>query len=153
METETIEIEPKLKELQELEKLVYNPDVKKTPAIGNKLKIMRIELEENYTRIDFVYNNGKYGWVQIEPCCFIRPVGTDMCLTLVKAQGIPLAPQKRHFQNPNQIMYYTLYFPALPKGVAEIDIIEMESSTPGHNYFNFYGVSMEKVRTGIITVN
>ena len=143
-----IEIEkPKIKEQ---EKLIYNPTVKKLPAHDAIFKIMRIELEEDYTRIDFVYNNVKYDWVQIEANSFIRPVGTKTCYTLVKAQGIPYAPKKYNFKSANETLYYTLYFPALPKNVKEIDIIEKE--LPHGNYFNFYGVSMERVRKELITI-
>ena len=150
METEIIEIEkPKLKEL---EKLIYNPTVKKGPENKSKHKIMRIENEDEYTRIDFVVVAGKYGWVDIEPNTFIRPVGTDSRLTLVKAQGIPVAPRQYFFKNRTESLYYTLFFPSLPKNVSEIDIIESEHSFPGHCYFNFYGVSMERVRKEVIAV-
>ena len=149
METETIEIAPKLKEL---EKLIYNPEVKKMPGKQNKDKIMRIEMNEDYTRIDFVVVAGKFGWVDIEPETFIRPAGTKTRLGLLKAQGIPLAPGKHFFKNPKESLYYTLYFPALPENVREIDIIEMEASIPGTSYFNFYGVSMERVRKEVLIV-
>lgn len=145
-----IEVEsPKIKVK---EKIIFSPTVKSNPSVTTDHKIMRIEMEEDYTRIDFVYNNGKYGWVQIQPESFIRPCGTETAYGLVKAQGIPLAPQKKYFSNPNQTLYYTLYFPALPKGVKEIDIIEKESRVPGHNYFNFYGVSLEKIKKEILIV-
>ena len=143
-----IEIEePKIKEQ---EKVVYNPDVKTPPSHDTKLKIMRIELEEDFTRIDFVTASGGYAWVQIDRNSFIRPVGTNACLPLVKAQGIPYAPQKHFFKNAKDSLYYTLYFPALPKNVTAIDIIERE--VPGGNYFNFYGVSMERVKKEVILV-
>ena len=120
-----IEIEePKIKEQ---EKVVYNPDVKHSPTASPKHKIMRIELEDDLTRIDFVYNSGKFAWVQIDPASFIRPVNTGSHLTLVRACGIPYAPQKHFFRSRNETLYYTLYFPALPKDVTEIDIIEKEA--------------------------
>lgn len=150
MKTKTIEIEkPKIKER---EKLIYNPVVKQLPAHDTGFKIMRIEMEDNYTRIDFVYNNGRFAWVQIQPDSFIRPVGSQIRYPLMKVQGIPIAPVKHFFKNPNETLYYTLYFSALPKDVKTIDIIEKEINTPGHNYFNFYGVSMEKVRTEQLNV-
>lgn len=146
--TKVIEM-PKIKEL---EKVVYNPFVKKLPAHDTDFKIMRIEVEENYTRVDFVYNNGKFAWVQIDPRSYIRPVGSETQYPLVKAQGIPLTPQRHFFTNVNETLYYTLYFAALPKSVKSIDIIEKEINTPGHHYFNFYGVSMERVRNEKIEV-
>ncbi len=142
-----IEIEEPKKKVKE--KVTYNPLIKRGPSPDTKLKIMRIEMEEDYTRIDFVYNNGKFAWVQIDPASFIRPVGSDLRLTLVKASGIPCMPNKKFFDNPNETLYYTLFFPALPKGTESIDIIEREA--PG-TYFNFYGVSMERVRKETIPV-
>ena len=140
-----IEIEtPKIKEQ---EKIIFNPRIEKRDFTDTKLKIMRLEKEEEYTRIDFVYYPPKYyvngGWVQMDSGCFIRPCGTSDRYTLVKAQNIPYAPNKHHFKSVNDILYYTLFFPGLPKGTESIDIIEKEA--PG-TYFNFYGVSMSKVR-------
>ena len=146
--TKLIEM-PKIKEL---EKVVYNPFVKSAPAHLTEFKIMRIKAEENYTRIDFLYCNGSYAWVQIDPNSFIRPVGSEVRFPLIKAQGIPLTPQKYYFRNVNETIYYTLYFAALPKSVTSIDIIEKEVNTPAHNYFNFYGVSMETIKKRPIEV-
>lgn len=50
------------------------------------------------------------------------------------------------------MLTYTLYFPAVPKGCKEIDIIECENGNIG-NWFNFYSVSIEKVRTKPLIVN
>ena len=146
--TKLIEL-PKVKEL---EKVVYNPHVKSNPCDDNELKIMRIETENNYTRIDFVYNNGNFGWVQMNSKCFIRPLGSQLQYSLIKTQGIPIAPNKHYFSKTNQTLYYTLYFAAIPQNVKVIDIIEKEIDTAGHNFFNFYGVSMKTVRTKQIVV-
>lgn len=146
--TKVIEL-PKIKEL---EKVVFNPPVKPIQRDGTELKLMRIEKEENYTRIDFVYNNGKFAWVQIQPETFIRQVGSTIKYPLIKSQGIPIAPNKHYFFSPCQILYYTLYFAAIPQNVKAIDIIEKEIKTSGHNFFNFYGVSMETVKSKQIEV-
>ena len=140
---------PKIKEI---EKVIFSPKVKILPANDTDFKIMRIEIGENYTRIDFVYNNGRFDWVQIQPKSFIRPVGSKTCYPLIKVQGIPVAPNKHIFKTRNETLYYTLYFAAIPNNVKEIDIIEREINTYGHNYFNFYGVSMEKIMTEKIEV-
>ncbi|MBI3500979.1 MAG: hypothetical protein HY063_04225 [Bacteroidetes bacterium] len=136
--------------ITEKEKFIYSPDVKVKPCSETKHKILRLELDDDLTRIDFVYNNGRYGWAQIAADSFIRPVGTETCLPLVRAVGIPLAPQKYYFTKPNQNIYYTLYFPPLPREVRAIDIIEKE--IPNSNFFNFYGVSVEKIKKEVITV-
>ncbi len=135
---------PKVKEL---ERLIYNPIVKHSPF--QNLETMRIEIDPEFTRIDFIYYacniyvNG--GWVRILRDTFIRPSGSKTCLKLVNAINIPIAPKKHWFKSTKDLLCYTLIFPALPKGTKSIDIIENE--TPGGSWFNFYGVSMETVRS------
>ncbi len=145
--TKIIEV-PKIKKLKNS---VYNPEIKTIPMDETKLKVLRIELNEDYTRIDFVGNNEQFGWVQIDPNSFIRPTKTKSCHRLVKAEGIAIAPQKHFFNRANQTFYFTLYFPAIPKNIKEIDIIEQENSND--SYFNFYGVSIEKIQSQTIKVN
>jgi hypothetical protein len=146
--TKIIEL-PKIKEL---EKVVFNPLVKPIHRDGVELKIMRIEKDDNYTRIDFIYNNGEFAWVQIQSDCFIRPVGSELKYPLIKSHGIPIAPNKHYFSSAYETLYYTLYFAAVPENVKKIDIIEKEETKAGHRYFNFYGVPMETVRRTQIEV-
>jgi len=134
-------------QIETLEKVVFSPNMKNKTI--ETTEILRIENEDDFTRIDFIcyaptrYING--GWVEILKDTFIRPVGTTHKLTLVKAVNIPIAPKKHYFRSKRDMLCYTLYFPPLPKGTTSIDIIESEAS--GGNWFNFYGVSMERVRS------
>ena len=130
---------------------VHNPsfDYQNSAAV----RVLRITEEDELTRIDFVVYSRTFAWVNITPENFIRPVGTSIQLTMVKAVNIPVKPVKHWFHTRDQALYYTLYFPPLPKDVKAIDIIEREVPTPGHQYFNFYGVSLERVATQIIKVN
>jgi hypothetical protein len=140
--------------IEKKEKPIYNPNLEYQDS--STADVMRIVQEEELTRIDFVHRacplriNG--GWVRIEPETFIRPVGTSMRLTMVQAVNIPIAPAKHWYKNKGQCLYYTLYFPALPDEVVAIDIIEREAARP-HNFFNFYGVSLERIARGVIIVN
>ncbi len=90
---ETLIAKPKTKEL---EKLIYHPMVKH--QVIETIKVARIINEEDMTRIDFIcsaspiYDNG--GWVQMDSATFIRPVGTNQKLTLIKSVNIPLAPTR-----------------------------------------------------------
>lgn len=125
---------------------VYHPMVQHQ-SNGNP-EVMRITEEEDLTRIDFVYRSGaKYvngGWVQINRGMFIRPSGSSECLVLVRAFGIPYAPVKHYFNRAGEVLYFTLYFPALPKGTESIDIIECEHG--GEDFFNFYGVGLDHIK-------
>lgn len=148
MEIETPK--PQLKEEQRV--LVYSPMVKH--ETHTNMEVMRIELDEEFTRIDFVYHaSGQYangGWVRIHDTCFIRPCNTELKLRMTKAVNIPIAPKRYHFKSSKGSLYYTLYFPPLPRDTKEIDIIELETNDP--SYFNFYGVSVERIKREVIVV-
>ena len=133
--------------------IIYNPKLKYQD--NDNPEVLRIVQEEELTRIDFIVRaspiriNG--GWVSMEPETFIRPVNSGLKLTMVQAVNIPVAPAKHWFKNESQCLCYTLYFPALPDDVVAIDILEREAVRP-HNYFNFYGVSLEKIAREVLTV-
>jgi len=137
---------------KKLSELIFNPWIRKRTL--RNIQVLRLELDEKFTRIDFAYLSGtKYingGWVQIHDSCFIKPVNSDLKLSLIKAVNIPLAPKKHFFKTTKDCLYYTLYFPPLPINTKEIDIIEME--TNDSNYFNFYGVSVERIKKEVINV-
>lgn len=134
-----------------------NPIVIKSPVSqltpNENLGIEKIILHDNYTRIDFVYIasheyiNG--GWIQMNPNCFIRPVGSDAYYKLLKAINIPIKPSKFYFQSQGQLHNYTLIFPALPKDTKQIDIIE--NFTEG-DYFNFFNVKLQDSQPNLIRV-
>ena len=131
---------------------VYNPSFDHQDNAG--VRVLRITDEDGLTRIDFVVYSRTFGWVNMRPEAFIRPVNTRIRLTLVKAVNIAIAPEKHWFQNRDQALYYTLYFPLLSNDIAAIDIIEKEGTQP-HNFrfFNFYGVSLERIASETITVH
>lgn len=107
-------------------------------------RIKSIELNERYTRIDFLYRSSELyingGWIQIDKDTIIRDSRGDSYY-LYKAYNIPYAPNKLYFSACGQLHHYTLVFPPLPKHVRSIDIIEKEA--PG-TYFNFYNVRFAK---------
>ena len=134
----------------EIDKFIYNPII-----IWHKpdsLKIMRIELDENHTRIDFIhYADPKYkngGWVRINANTYIRPMGTDTELRLIKVLNIPIAPNVHNYKSKNDCLYFTLYFPALSSDVKKIDITEEGNINP----FRFRGVSVSKIKTKAIII-
>jgi hypothetical protein len=141
---------PKTKEIQ---RIIYSPLI-----IHNNLEtlsIHRIVRHDDVTKIDFIhyasriYDQG--GWVQIQKQTFIRPLGTELELTMLQAINVPVAPVKHYYRNKFDYLAYTLIFPALSKDVKAIDIIEME--LPGSNWFNFYGVSLEKITSERLIIN
>ena len=121
--------------------ILTNPLVVKGKPL---MDVFQIEVTEEFTRIDFVYYaDNKYingGWVQMSPNTFIRPSGTSIKMMLIKAENIPLAPQKHHFKSTKDVLHYSLYFPPLTTGTASIDIVEMETNDP--SFFNFFDVKL-----------
>jgi hypothetical protein len=110
-----------------------------------EIQVKKIELTENFTRIDFLYTAPDYydngGWVNIAKETFIRPVGSNEEYRLVYTSNIPFAPLKHYFNRCGESLVYTLIFPALPKNTLAIDIIEKEGLP---NYFNFYNVDFSE---------
>jgi hypothetical protein len=131
-------IEQSVQEKEERPIRLFNPDCM---DFKKALRIKSIEATEEYTRIDFIYhssmiyNNG--GWIQIDPGAYIQPVNSKNKYGLIKAFGIPIAPQKHYFRRQGELHTYTLIFQALPKNTSRIDIIEKKGCG---NCFNFYDV-------------
>ena len=75
---------------------IIKPSISKQDAYS--LKIDKIEISDFYTTIYFThiapntYTNG--GWVRIEPTIYIKETYGDRKYYLIKAEGIPLSPNK-----------------------------------------------------------
>jgi hypothetical protein len=107
-----------------------------------KLRIKTIELNEFFTRIDFIYRSSTIyengGWISIEPLTYIKIIGSEQKYYLINAINIPIAPNKHFFNKQDERFTYSLIFPAIPNTTREIDIIERLEVG---NYFNFYSVN------------
>lgn len=105
--------------------------------------------EEEPTVIHFITRpNLKFAggwWVELYDSIFIRPVGSNERLGLIYAFNIPIAPSKHYFKHKNEELHFTLFFPALPNGTTHIDIIEKPGGDS--SFFNYYGVSMDKINS------
>ena len=117
------------------------------------LGVEKISLNDDFTRIDFVYiAPRKYvngGWIQLSSGCYIRPIGSQVHYKLVSAINIPLAPAKYYFKSKGQVHQFTLVFPALPKNVKQIDIIE---SLAEGTFFNFFSVALQHLAPTLIRI-
>lgn len=111
---------------------------------NKRMGIERIILHTNYTHVDFVYiTSKKYlngGWIQLHQDCFLRLSGTEVEYKMIEAIAIPIAPSKLHFNAPGQVHHYSLVFPAIPKDIEYIDIIEKKGVG---TFFNFYGIALK----------
>jgi hypothetical protein len=141
METQKTEKESSIE--IEYDTLIFkSPSSEYTPE--HEIGIESITLDEQYTRIDFTYISPKEypngSWANINSGSYIRPSGSSKKLYLVKAINIPLAPSKYYFNSKGQVHHFTLLFPALPKSVKQIDIIERLAEG---TYFNFFRVALQ----------
>ena len=128
-----------------------NPISQHTP--NEHLGIEKISLEDDFTRIDFVYiapkkySNG--GWIQIDLGCYIRPIGSELRYKMIRAIDIPIAPTKYIFKRCGEVHHFSLLFPALPKSVKFIDIIERLAEG---TYFNFFKVALQHQEPTLIRI-
>lgn len=133
--------------LQETE-VIKEIETFKSPLSGRTpckyLGIDKITMNEQYTQIDFVYIAPKKyvngGWIQIDAKSFIRAVNSETHYPLLEARNISIAPTKLYFNRAGQIHHYSLIFPALPKNVKRIDVIEKLAEG---SYFNFFNVALQ----------
>lgn len=128
-----------------------NPISEYTP--NEHMGIEKISLDDDFTRIDFVYIAPKKyingGWIQMDSGCFIRPIGSEVRYKMVSAINIPLAPAKYLFKAKGQLHHFTLLFPALPKSVKHIDVIERLAEG---TYFNFFKVALQHQEPTLIRI-
>jgi hypothetical protein len=121
--------------------------IKDLPVV-KEVELQEDNLLDEYLRIDILhyacpfYRNG--GWVRIHPSIYIKPVGIDFKLPLIKAEGIPLAPFQHNYRSKSDRLFFSLYFPAISNMFSHIDIIEKEGGDS--SYFNMYNVSLASVR-------
>jgi S1-C subfamily serine protease len=119
---------------------IINPSF--TSREVNYCDVLKIEKNKSNTIIYFKYTapsnyiNG--GWVCVGNNFFIRDINTRTTYKLIKANNIPICPNKHNFQYKDQELEFNLVFEALPPSVDRIDIIEDETN----HGFNFFGVNL-----------
>lgn len=100
------------------------------------VKIRNIEITSQYTIINMTYCARSANWIAINPKTYIRASNEDKKYELIKVNGIALSPGKTNVAE-GSITEFSLFFPAIPKNIKEIDLIEPESS------WEFYNVQIE----------
>lgn len=120
-------------------KTIKYPTVSKTTI--ESAKINSVKLAKNYTAIEITINNqsGEHRslWSNIDKNTYVSVNGTRY--TLIKTNGIEIAPKKTFFSHAGQNITFTLYFPPISDTVTSIDLIE-----PLDSGWKFYGISLNK---------
>lgn len=120
---------------------IYNPSISRTDE--TTLSIDKVELSNNSTIIYCThkapegYQNG--GWVRIEPSIFLKESNGQRRYKLLKAEGIPLSPNKFNYSYSGQTLSFRLIFPKIANDINLIDLIECPNDI---NCFNFYGIKI-----------
>jgi hypothetical protein len=108
-------------------------------------QLLRLFVNSEFTRIDLGYNAKWYyekgGWIDISPQTYLHVLGSEKKYMLKSAEGVPIAPQKNHFESIKDWTCFSLYFEAIPMKNCVINMIEAEKPTP--NDFNYYDIVLE----------
>ena len=116
----------------------------------DNLQLLRVTLTHEHCKFDFGYQaTGHYikgGWVKMGKETYIKLKGSEAKHKLIKADYIPIGPEKHHFETASDWLYFSLYFPQIPLKGHIIDLIEAE---PGEKTdFNILNIELNE-KTGM----
>jgi len=107
--------------------------------------------EDGFTYLHCIYNaTSKYingGWVNMHKTSYLESDKSKVRLQMLNAIGVPLAPNKHHFNRVGEYLKFTLIFPAIPKDWKIFDLIEDCSGSNG-----FYIKNIPRNSTGVYKV-
>ena len=107
------------------------------------IQLDRIDLTSTNTILYLTYTSpSKYtngGWVNIRPEIYLQDTYGSQQLKLIRAEGVPLAPNKHNFSYAGEKIYFKLFFPALPSSVYYVNLVECLNDT---GCFNFYAINV-----------
>lgn len=118
-------------------KIVNNPSIRTRG--DNRLVFKRVIIADAYTALEMSTNNnygsGYYTWCQIAKGTHLICGGRNY--SMIKAEGIKIAPDKSYFSGTNSTLNFTLYFEPIPRSATSIDFYEENGSK-----WNTWGISL-----------
>lgn len=119
---------------------IINPSVSIIPNDNKGLKIKRVQITQAQTIVELEYDNSVNGsgWITISPNTYIVSFNTGKKYSMIRAEGIPIEPQKHYFNSVYEKVQFKLIFPALPQNTTKFNLIESESSS-----WKFYGIELK----------
>ena len=119
---------------------IINPSVSIIPNDNKGLKIKRVQITQAQTIVELEYDNSVNGsgWMTISPNTYIVSFNTGKKYSMIRAEGIPIEPQKYYFNSAYEKVQFKLIFPALPQNTTKFNLIESESSS-----WKFYGIEIK----------
>lgn len=116
---------------------------------NSECEIMFIGLTDSNTFIFFKYTKSLQSKIRlnINENSYIKDVQNGGKYSLINSINIPYSPAYHEFDNENQILYFSLTYPAIQRDTKEIDIY--------NENFNFYGVSLirENIKDSLRPIN
>lgn len=108
--------------------------------------ILNIEVKPEFTVITFQHPGTKGAWIQVNEGMYLQDADGQTKYDLIKAENIPLVPEKYFFQNQEKLVF-KLYFQKIKEGTKRINIIERALSEEQMNstitYLNYFDVNLE----------
>ena len=131
-----------------------NPKVVSYPSIrtkgDNKLTFKKVTITDSYTILEMSTNNNRgntyYQWCQLSKNTHLICGGKNY--SLVRAEGIELAPEKTYFSGSNSTISFTLYFQPIPKSATSFDFYEESGSA-----WNTWGISLSSSTSSSGTIS
>lgn len=77
------------------------------------------------------------GWVNMSGSTYLLDRWRNKKYYILRAQGIPLQPERHYFEYTGQSLSFRLFFPRLPENVSKVDLIECPDRD---DCFNTYGI-------------
>lgn len=116
--------------------VVVNPVFERsdTPAF----RIEKVEITQDTTFFYCTYSAEEYSWAKISKETFLLSRETGKKFPLLRCEGIPFSPEKRHFTHSGDYKFL-FCFPVL-NNIEVVDFIE----DPDNKAFNIYGISLTK---------
>ena len=118
----------------------YNNPPTNNNMAGHNLNVISVSVQKEQTVLTFSINNstkdGYYEWVTLDRSAYIMANGQK--LTLQRAEGIAISPNKTYFSYSDETRIFKLYFPAIPKNSSTIDFVESLDSD-----WKIYGIQLK----------
>ena len=115
-------------------------------TISDNLKLLRVQLSDDFTKLDFGYqpheNQEKRGRLKVFKTLILRIDDNEIQYKLIRTVNIPIYPNQISFETSEDWLFFSLYFEPLPSYAASFTIIEPKRKI--ENDFKFFEIELDK---------
>lgn len=125
--------------------LIVSAQIIKSPIYSKRdvssIDITEIEKTSEFTIVRGVYTNpyGAQAWANIEGTTYLFDKKTWKKYSIIKSEGLPIAPSQKTFSYKGETVNFAFYFPRINDNVDMMDLIE----NPNSDAFNFYDIALK----------